>query len=363
MLHRKMTDIGNTNIFKAFLQQNIPTMKPRKILLLLLLAVTACTNQENLIKAPLTPTRIDSLTTNAEIEQYIGDCDSMYRKFSLQKVQDIVCRGCDTITNLDSLANRLQINFSWQKADLDNNGYTDLLATGTNKTYIPYGCSFIHPQEFNAFVIMNFGNGKTKLYDLTDGVFMSLAARIEKKQDAAFVGVYTPKLNAKFKPQRRPETKSLLTYKFDDFIEHNPTPKNHTIEKLEYSYISFGRDYKLSINGNGNTTAIAWYDLYTQPGDKGLMPEGTYTTSMCKKELYELKELLNYMDFSSLKDNYAVSWTCAPEAYYIITYDNGKTKRIYDNGAQGTYGLRILHQKLFDLWTNQQWKTVNTKKK
>ncbi len=336
-------------------------MKQKRILLLFLLAVTACTNQESIYKASLTPTRIDSLTPNAEIEQYIGDCASMYRKFTLQKVQEIVCHGCDTITNIDSLANRLNINFSWQKADLDNNGYTDLLATGTNKTYIPYGCSFIHPQDFNAFVIMNFGNGKTTLHDLTDGLFMSLAARIEYDSLQPLVGVYTPKLNTFLKRNRRPETKSLLTYKFGDFIEYNLAPKNHTIEKLEYVCMSFAYYYKLSVNGNGNTTAIAVMDIYTQSWDKGLMPEGTYTTNMCEKEFQEIKDLMNYMDFPNLKDNYAVSWSCAPEVYYSVTYDNGKKKRIYDNGAQGTYGLRILNKKLSDLWTNQQWKLTTRK--
>lgn len=333
---------------------------------LVFLLLTSCNKKEPFVKADIIPTRIDSLTTNAEIEQYIGDCDSLYRKFTLQKVQDIVCRGCDTITNIDSLANRLHINFSWQKADLDNNGYTDLLATGTNKTYGNWNFDpnqeVEYSKDFNAFVIMNFGNGKTKLYDLTDGMFMSLAARIEHDSLQPLVGVYTPKLNTRFKPERRPETKSKLTYKFGNFIEYNPAPKEYDIEKIEYTTTSCNGEcplFSITIDKNGDAVFAANKYNYTLPWQKGKLISGTFKTPIKDENFEELITILNYTDFPNLKDNYNVPWTCDQGGILKVTYNHGQTKTIDDYGSKGTFGLRKLHSLFYELRTNQNWKLIS----
>lgn len=324
------------------------------------LFLTSCNKKEQFVKTATIPSRIDSLTTNAEIEQYIGDCDSLYRKFTLQKVQDIVCSGCDTITNLDSLANSLHIDFSWQKADIDNNGYTDLSATGTNKTYGNWNFDpkqeVEYSKDFNAFVIMNFGNGKTKLYDLTDGRFMSITTRIEYEKDQAFVGIYTPRLMSKIERYKRKETKSLLTYKFGDFIEYNFVPKEYDIEKIEYTN---GIGYTLKIEKNGDAFIIAKANNYTLPWEKGLMPAGYYKTLIREEDFARIIEILNYTDFPTLQNDYAVPWTCDATGSIKITYSNGKTKIINDYGKQGTFGLKLLHQRFGNLWTNQKWEKIN----
>ncbi|MFP9116666.1 DUF6438 domain-containing protein [Flavobacterium sp. RNTU_13] len=340
-------------------------MKQKRILLLFfLLAVTACTNQESIYKASLTPTRIDSLTTNAEIEQYIGDCDSLYRKFTLQKVQDIVCISCDTL--LDNLANRLNIDFSWQKADLDNNGYTDLLATGTNKTYGNWNFDpnreVEYSKEFNAFVIMNFGPEKTKLFDLTEGHYPSIVARVEYDSLKPFVGVYTPKLNAFLKESRRPETKSKLTYKFGNFIEYNPAPKEYDIEKIEYTTTPCNGEcplFSIIIHENGDAIFAANKYNYTLPWQKGKLISGTFKTTIKDENLEELITILNYTDFPNLKDNYNVPWTCDRSGVLKVTYNDGQTKTIDDYGVQGTYGLRKLHSLFHELRTNQNWKLIS----
>ncbi|WP_162927075.1 DUF6438 domain-containing protein [Flavobacterium psychrotrophum] len=337
-------------------------LKSTFAIVLCTILLMSCNKNDQFVKAKTIPTRIDSLTTNAEIEDYIGDSDSMYRKFTLQKVQDIICSGCDTITNLDSLANNLKINFSWQKADLDNNGYTDLLATGRNNTYVKFEDSFIHPQGFNAFILMNFGEGNIKTYDLTDGHFMSLTARIEYDSLQPFVMVYKPRLISKVKRYRHPETKSKLTFKFGNFIEYNPAVKKYDIEKIEYATTGCNGEcpvFSIAINKEGNAVFVANYYNYTQPWQKGNLLTGTYKSTVKDDDLEELIDVLNYTDFPNLIDNYSVPWTCDQAGIIKITYDNGKTKTISDYGLQGTYGLRLLHSMFKELRTNQQWKWVS----
>jgi len=65
--------------------------------------------------------------------------------------------------------------------------------------------------------------------------------------------------------------------------------------------------------------------------------------------------LLNYIDFETLQDNYAVNWTDDQTAKLKVTYDNGKVKSIRDYGLLGTYGLDRVYQLLFELRENQKW--------
>ncbi|WP_419487875.1 hypothetical protein [Chryseobacterium bernardetii] len=71
-----------------------------------------------------------------------------------------------------------------------------------------------------------------------------------------------------------------------------------------------------------------------------------------------IEELLNYINFSKLKDFYSVSSTDNPTSELTITYGNGKTKKIQDYGLAGTYGLKKLYDLLFDLRFNQDWKRI-----
>ncbi|MFP9098838.1 DUF6438 domain-containing protein [Flavobacterium sp. RHBU_24] len=339
---------------------------PKSIIVIFvsLLLLISCNKQDEFVKAKLIPTRIDSLKTTAEIEKYIGNTDSLYRKFTLLKVQDIFCGSCDTL--LDKLADSLHIDFSWQKADLDNNGYTDLLVTGTNKTYGSWNydpkMEAEYSKEFNAFVLMNFGNSGIKTYDLTDGHYLTLVARIEYNGRQPFIAVYTPKVISVVDLHRREKTKSKLTFKFNDFIEYNPKPDTYDIEKVEYittGCMGMCPVFSLNIGKDGNAAFVARDYNYTLPWQKGVLLNGTYKTKIKDKDLKELIDILEYTDFPNLKNDYHVPWTCDDTGAIKITYNGGKTKTIVDYGAQGTYGLRKLHSVFHQLRLNREWKFVS----
>ncbi len=242
-----------------------------KFLTLLSVFILVCCGKEaKFTKAELKQTEIDSLQTNAQIEQYISKCDTLYRKFMLKRIQDIACNSCDS--TLKSLANRLKVNYSYIKADLDNNGYTDLVVTGTNRTYTSANT---HPdmlvawsRDFNAFVLMNFGPGNVKLHDLTDGLWLGLVPKVETINGRPTLVVYKPKVKKWLTGPAKPETRTVLTYLFDDFVEHSAIKPNHSIEKIEYATNGCMGEcpvFKLIIHQNGNVTFQAEYYNYTRP--------------------------------------------------------------------------------------------------
>lgn len=325
----------------------------------------SCNRNKPFVKAELIPSRIDSISANAEIEKYIGDADSTYRKFTLMKVQDIVCSSCDSL--LDKMADSLHIDFSWQKADLDNNGYTDLLVTGTNKTYGSWNydpkVEVEFSRNFNAFVLMNFGKGNIKTYDLSDEHCLSLAPRVEHDSLQPFVMIYKPKFISVNGFRNRKETISKLIFKFNDFIEYNSAPKEYDIEKIEYQTtgcMGMCPVFSITINKDGDATFVAREYNYTLPWQKGELLKGTYKTAIKDKDFDELINILDYTDFPSLKNDYHVPWTCDDTGAIKITYNGGKTKTIIDYGAMGTYGLRKIHFIFHQLRLNQEWKFVST---
>lgn len=302
---------------------------------------------------------IDSLNTYRAIEQYICKSDSLYRKFTLKKVQDIQCKSCDT--TFKDLARKHNIDFSYVKADFDNNGYTDLLATGENKTYTNenYDPDLLveFSKDFNAFVVMNFGNGNLKIHDLTDGRFYGIIPKVEFLNSKNYLFIY--KRTQDFYHKTYVDKESKLTFKYDAFIEYNSNPKKYLIEKIEYSASGcFGMCpvFGLSINEDGSAEFLAKTYNYTEEWQKGKLMSGTYKTIINNEQIREITNLLDYIDFPNLKNEYFVSWTDDQTGTFKITYNNGKVKTIKDYGLQGTYGLKKMHELLFNLRVNQKWK-------
>ncbi|KOS08388.1 hypothetical protein AM493_16470 [Flavobacterium akiainvivens] len=306
---------------------------------------------------------MDSLQTNAQIEQYIGRHDTLYHKFILKRVQDITCISCDSA--LKNLATRLKVNYSYIKADLDNNGYTDLVVTGVNRTYTSANT---HPdmlvewsRDFNAFVLMNFGAGNVKLHDLTDGLWYGLVPKVETINSQPTLVVYKPPMKKGITGPGKPETRTVLRYAFGDFVEYNSAPPVFSIEEIEYATTGCMGEcpiFKLSMEQNSKATFKAEYYNYTKPWQQGELLNGTYKTTLKEADYTQIKTLLNYLDFPHLQDNYNVSWTDDQSAVLKITYNGGKVKTITDYGVQGTYGLRYLHRILYALRLNQDWNQV-----
>src|SRR5689334_18850344 len=139
-------------------------MKVLKILLVFFI-ISSCNKKTEFVKAKIKFSIIDSLKTKKEIEQLIGNVDSLYKKFEIKRIQDIDFEISDN-SIFNDLAKRKKVNFDYVKADFDNNGLTDILAIGNNKTYTAENYvpkrEVEFSKEFNTIVLMNFGKNKYK---------------------------------------------------------------------------------------------------------------------------------------------------------------------------------------------------------
>ncbi len=273
---------------------------------------------------------IDSIKNKEEILSLLTSIDSSYKYFELK----------------DSLSiknNRILKYFkkrsrpSWEKGDLDQNGLTDILITGTE-------------EDFASYILCILDKGKS--YEIIpiappfgyDYVFATIEKNTIKYKRLYYKDFdTTPRISSK-----------NLIYKYSRFIEENKKPSNHQIQSIHYSTSAcYGTCPIFELNINKNRTANWTASAFNTIDDKDI--EGQFSTIVEQKYYNEIIDILNYINFETLEDEYAVNWTDDQTSFLQINYDNGKTKSIRDYGLMGTFGLERLYQLLFDLRKNQKW--------
>ncbi len=282
------------------------------------------------------PGSIDSLHNAKQITAFIHQIDSNYRKFILNDPVNYESRYA--AFNYKRVADSLGVR-PWSKADFDHNGLTDLLVIGQHN-------------DPSILIILNKGD-HYQIIPITRRSF----------QDHTFPVVENNKIRYTFETnsdkiyQVLPASLETITlvYKFGDFIEENPLPAEHKIEKIEYNTTGcFGTCpvFKMTIRTDRSSV---WEAIrYNQFGSH--KSAGTYSCTITEDKYAELTNLLNYIDFEKLQLDYAVRWTDDQQATLTITFDNGQSKTILDYGLLGTYGLNRVHQLMFNLRENQDWK-------
>jgi hypothetical protein len=220
-------------------------------------------------------------------------------------------------------------NSKFFKIDLDNNGLTDLLINGT---YF--------------FAITDEGNGNYESHfigALSIVKYILTDIRYNNKTPLFVIRSYNqfdPSLN---------KTKTLI-FKFGNFIEFNPTPDTITVQEIKFSTsgcLGTCPIFKLTINADrtANLNAGEYNDIW-----------GKFTTTIDTAAYNNLIATINYIKLISLKSDYTVPWTDDQTTTLEIIFDHGKTKKISDYGAVGTFGLENLYKQLFLLRKTQDWK-------
>ena len=287
------------------------------------------------------PSRIDTLNSKAAIEKLIHSFGKHYIGFTLKPITESI----DAFGNNEpckKYADSLNITNSFYKADFDNNGYTDLLAIGDY-------------EDFRIFVVMNYGDDSLKITPLTRRSFQECT--FPKIIHDSIIRYYSQEHDYRNKEESTTLKYKDLVFKFGDFVEYNPLPKNYSIEKIEYqTTFCFGSCPKFYIAIDKNKSAIFKAEGYNQDLKKPEEIKGTFNTNLKDNSFLEITGLLNYIDFPNLKDNYEVNWTDDQTCTLTITYNNGQIKKINDYGLLGSFGLNRLYQLLFDLRFNQNWK-------
>lgn len=272
--------------------------------------------------------KIDYLTSSNDIQAFINNEDNKINYYL--NIEDKI--------NYDSycsvIADSLNLKQTWEKADFDHNGLTDLLVTGNTSE----GPKTIYILDKGThFESKNLSKGK--LYE--ECSFSSVKDHKIEYHSIKILNRYGYLSNL---------IKENLIYKYEEFIEENTAPKRHNILEIKFENIGsrwnrYVFDMKIVSNRDATWTTE----------DDGLITSGIYKTKLSEKDFKEIIDLINYLDFENLEDEYNVSYSDSHTAYLTITYDNLKIKRIRDYGLMGSRGLKRLYDILSALKTNQQW--------
>lgn len=236
----------------------------------------------------------------------------------------------------------------WYKADLNDDSKTDLLAY-----CIDDGYHFI-------YAIITEGNNFSIHYiRIGYGYFHFCYPIISKRPgNPTELILYQGSLDNSNYPYIS-DTINLI-YKFNQFIEPNINPKTYKIEKIElttslcdgnckpFGLYLYPDQTVVRIDFNPD---IVDKTIITGDDDIGI----SYKTTIDSLSYSYIEDILNYIDFPTLKDYYASS-AIGPQSFTLrIKYNNGIIKEIHDSTRAGTQGLTIIYNKLFEILRKQKW--------
>ncbi len=346
----------------------------RKVFLLTIILISQlCFSQGRALS------KIDSLRTDSEVESFVRnskfDTYDRYSRFILKNIQSFTGGFTGINNRLKKAADSLGITESFYKGDFDHNGLTDLIFIGDDQS-----CQGTSPDAKETYscnssvnLLLDFGK-HYKLTSVNPTYFDFAVPVVLNIHGKDYLKVITEEAEEDLYSDHYATTHKLvskiLDYQFDGLVEYNPNPSHHTIQKIEFTTdMCYGTCpvFTLELNKSGLSKFIAEnYNFFNRDDPdfekkshkafkKG---EGNFETKIKEADFQNLENLLNYLNFAELQDNYAVHWTDDQSVILTITYDNGKTKSIKDYGLSGTYGLKRLYQILFDIRFNQGWKKV-----
>ncbi|NMH27917.1 DUF6438 domain-containing protein [Flavobacterium silvaticum] len=296
----------------------------------------------------LATTKIDSIASVAQLREFVTSIDSTYDLYSYDSISDFRLKY-ESAGYCPVLADSAHMDKNFLKADFDNNGYNDLLVVARYKDY-----------SLSLFTVFGYKDAY-RVKSMTDGSMDDC----RYPQLVAIDGL--PALNLFFYERNsltdRGIQKKKLVYKYGGFIEYNPNPKKHRIQKILIQvWPCFGKCpfFKMELNADKSACleAINYnYKVIKFPEFSGEI-RGVFTTNIKDKDFGGFIDLVNYLDFENLREEYTVMYSDAASVDIEITYDDGKVKKIHDYGTVGTYGLIRLYQITEELRFNQDWKPV-----
>lgn len=331
---------------------------------LLVVFTVSCQKDQTFTRSAPIPSKIDSLTTNAEVEAYIRTLDTNLRDFYLADYSKIMTFSRPDSPNTDSItriyAKQLGINKSIYKTDFNNDGYTDLLLIGgwdntggrQNKSYEFY--------QFNSQIVMNGGKGKSTTYSIARDYNFPFVPQLVETDSLPFLVLHHPQNFDTIYPPRPDTLQVKLVCRLGQLVEYNPKPiKHHRIEKIEFATGNFESraTFQIILNKDDDSWFIALHHNFGPNYN-----EGTFKADIDGADLKEFADLLNYIDFENLLEDYSIYNTGPASTALRITYDNGKVKEVYNNSGAGTYGLRAIWNKMEELRFSQNWKRTDEPK-
>lgn len=294
---------------------------------------------------------IDSLQTDEQVLSFITALNGNYKNISL--------RPPKRVFGLQDYQKRINQfgSVSYEKADFDRNGLTDLLFNGYQDDEEDNGeCSRL------TLVIMSFPNDSIQIHQLTLGFFISFfTARTLNINGQTFIRTLTVKYNYNSKRRQElfEERYDTLTYRFSTFLETSKEV-HHQIQGITYCVcggLGGSAPFRLNIFGDSVSMSIG---EYLRSPKSSMDSGGVFIAKIDSITVSRLYGILDYINFTNLKNAYASSSVDDLEGFITIIYDKGKIKKVSDRGHIGTYGLAALEKIFMELIDAQHWKKIST---
>lgn len=333
-------------------------------------ALASCTKEKRFVLAKPIPTKADSLNTEAEVDAYIDAIDTTVPSFRLRDFSEIGTLYDTFVDNQNRVyAHQLGLDKTFYKTDFNNDGLTDILFIGG------YGSDDSASERahyiFKSGVIINGGKNRSTVFWLDKNHFTAFVPQIRNTDSLPLIILHQPRridnIYRGFKQgegyvRAKDSAQVKLVYHSGHFVEYNPVPiKHHRIEKIQFSASPcFGTCpwFEMILERDRDSWLIAKSHNFEKKSMLDTLPfkeEGAFKGKIKETAFDDIEALLNYIDFVNLRDEYTVRHTDDTSASVIITYDDGKVKRIYDYGQTGTYGLMAFYKKIADLRFSQKW--------
>lgn len=217
---------------------------------------------------------------------------------------------------------------TWCRADLDGNGWPDLLVVGRRRD-IPFVFCVLDSGNNRLHVVRNFYSALDERQPM---------ARVVQKRGKSLLCYTSFARRRGAAGELTGRRTQLLTYKGGGFIPYERRPTAHQIRSITYTsrlYYHGQHDIQVAIDSAGraryssrnsaanDTTASVRY------GQQQLRPT----------QQAEVADLLNYVRFASCSTRYGTGTeNHRPRVTLVVTYEGG-TKTIRDTSGGGTLGL------------------------
>ncbi|WP_460578230.1 DUF6438 domain-containing protein [Hymenobacter coalescens] len=291
------------------------------------------------------PNEVDELRTAAQVTALVRRTQAYpsYPPFEVDTAVRYPARYFAPLT----VAGRPQ---PWVAADVDGNGYTDLLVLGKARNCPSAQLLMaVGPQRYQPLGFTSRGLGACQLPVVT---------RVEGRPAIVLYHHVTPRngreSDAPLQPQR-----DTLVFRHGGLIEYNARPVRRRIERISFAAGScYGSCpvFTLEIDAPGQARYHLLEESGARPG-----PPGWFAASIDAASWKELTALIDYLPLPSLTGRYAVPATDHPTVLLTITYDGGQQTSVVDYGLAASAGLRLLYDKLYQLRLSQQWQPTTAR--
>jgi len=285
--------------------------------------------------------KIDDLKTDQEVTEFVK---TMNPQFAKDKYGRFAIKATDSIArdlNCNGIFKSWNIK-NWEKADITNDGLTDLLFVAYWYDYISY--AFIDMGN-NNFRLIRFSKNTFEPCELIKPIKIGSENYLKIFRKTAVPDTLN-KEQLRYKDLMITDT---LVFKFDSFTELSQLKnQGNEIESIELKTdYCFGSCpvFELTLYKNGKANFI---------GKDYMQLKGKSSKRLPRKYFEDVTDLATYIDVRNLKNNYAVTWTDDQTATLTVVFKDKSQKVIVDYGMQGTFGLNAIYGKLMKIAL--QWK-------